>query len=162
MAKTRRTEAQERTLAAALAYAKFGWSVFPADISKPPAKHPHKAGKNSNGKRWGATKNPAEIKRDFNKWKDAAVCIPTGVENGFFVVEADTPEGHDVDGVANLQKLIDGREWPETRMAQSPSGSVHYLFTYPDEGLVRNSASTLAPGIDVRGEGGHGCRRAQR
>jgi Bifunctional DNA primase/polymerase, N-terminal/Primase C terminal 2 (PriCT-2) len=139
-------------LAAGLAYAEFGWTVFPADII---TKHPHKAGKYSNGKRWGATKVPAEIKRDFKKWPNAAICIPCGIENGIFVVEADTKEGHDVDGIANLQTLINANSpLPETRMARSPSGSIHYYFTYPDKGLVRNSAGILAPGVDVRGEGG--------
>jgi hypothetical protein len=147
-----RTRTNSACVDAALQYAKFGWTVFPASIAD---KRPHKAGKNSNGRRWGATKIEAEIKRDFKKWPDAAVCIPTGIENGIFVVEADTAEGHDVDGIANLQALIDANSpLPETRMARSPSGSLHYYFSYPNEGFVRNSASKLAPGVDVRGEGG--------
>jgi hypothetical protein len=71
------------------------------------------------------------------------------------VLEADSVKGHGVDGIANLKALIDANgPLPETRMAHSPSGSVHYFFTHPHKGLVRNSASTLAPGVDVRGEGG--------
>jgi hypothetical protein len=139
-------------LAKALAYAEFGWTVFPADVV---TKRPHKAGKHSNGKRWGATKDPKQIERDFRRWPNAAVCIPTGIENGFWVLEADTLEGHDVDGVGNLQKLIEANSpLPETRMARSPSGSIHYFFSHPNKGLVRNSASALAPGVDIRGEGG--------
>jgi hypothetical protein len=139
-------------LDAALLYAEFGWYVFPADIA---TKRPHKAGKHSNGRRWGATTDPKQIKRDFKKWPNAAIGIPTGIDNGIFVVEADTPQGHDVDGIANLQALIDANSpLPETRMARSPSGSIHYFFIHPNKGLVRNSASALAPGVDVRGEGG--------
>lgn len=140
-------------LAAALAYAKFGWTVFPAEL---PSKHPCKAAIYSNGKRWGATDDPKQIKRDFEKWPDAAVCIPTGIENGFFVVEADTLAGHGVDGITNLQNLIAGREWPETRMVRSPSGSAHYYFMYPHSGRVRNRTgkTAIVPGVDVLGDGG--------
>ena len=141
------------TLEAALGYAGSGFTVMPVDIA---TKRPHTAGKHSNGKRWGATRDPKQIQRNFRRWPNAAVGIPTGIENGFFVVEADTLEGHGVDGIANLQVLIDANgPLPETRMARSPSGSLHYFFTYPNKkGLVRNSASILAPGVDVRGEGG--------
>jgi hypothetical protein len=151
MAKTR-TEAQDRTLKAALTYAKFGWSVMPVDIA---TKIPHTAGKHSNGKRWGATRDPRQIERNFRRWPNAAIGIPTGIDNGIWVLEADTAKGHGVDGIGNLKKLIDANgPLPETRMARSPSGSIHYLFTHPNKGLVRNSASALAPGVDVRGEGG--------
>jgi hypothetical protein len=39
-------------------------------------------------------------------------------------------------------------------MAESPSGSLHYYFNNPPRTVIRNSASVLAPGVDVRGEGG--------
>jgi hypothetical protein len=43
---------------------------------------------------------------------------------------------------------------PQTLMAVSPSGSVHYYFNYPDGEVKIITASNVAPGIDVRGEGG--------
>ena len=68
------------------------------------------------------------------------------------MVEADTKAGHGVDGIAALAKL---GPLPPTRQAQSPSGSLHHYFRYPVGGfVVRNSASRLAPGVDVRGQGG--------
>ena len=40
-------------------------------------------------------------------------------------------------------------------MAESPSGSSHLYFSWPTGGVkIINSASTIGPGIDVRGEGG--------
>jgi len=140
-------------LDAALRYAtELDFIVFPAPIGK---KKSHKSAKFSNGVNWGATSDPAQICRDFKKWPDANVGIPTGTENGFFVVEADTKEGHNVDGITNLQALIDAHEpLPETRRACSPSGSIHYYFRFPDGVKIKNSASELAPGVDVRGEGG--------
>jgi hypothetical protein len=141
-------------LDAALYYADvWGMAVFPADIV---TKHPHKAARFSkNGARWGATRNLQQIYRDFKRWSLAAVCIPTGIDNGFFVVEADTLEGHGVDGIANLEKLIAGREWPPTKTARSPSGSTHYYFLHPgQETPIHKSESEIAQGVDVLGEGG--------
>jgi hypothetical protein len=72
------------------------------------------------------------------------------------VLEADTPKGHDVDGIASLRALErKHRRLPKTLMAISPSGSLHYYFRWPKGDLIIcNWASKLAPGIDVRGEGG--------
>jgi Bifunctional DNA primase/polymerase, N-terminal/Primase C terminal 2 (PriCT-2) len=141
-------------LDAALYYADvWDMAVFPAN---PVTKIPLKAARYSkSGARWGATRDLKEIENDFRRCRDAAVCIPTGAENNFFVVEADTLEGHGVDGIANLRKLIAGREWPETRMAISPTGSEHYYFLHPGQGiLIHKSESEIAQGVDVLGEGG--------
>jgi hypothetical protein len=140
-------------LDAALCYVElFDWYVFPVP---PGTKKSYKSGKRSNGRRWGATNKPSVIKRDFRCWPKANLGIPTGAENGFFVLEADTPKGHSVDGIASLRQLErqHGR-LPKTLVAISPSGSLHYYFKWPKRGLVCNSASKIAPGVDVRGEGG--------
>lgn len=142
-------------LAAALLYGeRFNWIVFPAP---PGTKKSYKSARFSGGVRWGATNKPAVIERDFGRrWPRANIGIPTGVENGFWVLEADTPKGHNVDGIASLRALErkHGR-LPKTLMAVSPSGSLHYYFRWPKGGLiVCNSASVVAPGVDVRGEGG--------
>src|SRR5262249_49187606 len=96
-----------------------------------------------------------EIRRDFAQWPRANVGIATGRESGIFVLEADTPAGHDVDGLAALAALeaIHG-SLPSTRVAQSPSGSRHWYFNYPPNVIIRTWASQLGPGLDVRAEGG--------
>ena len=81
----------------ALAYARRGWAIFPAP---PGAKKSHKAAEHSNGVRWGATGDAEQIRADFAKWPEANVGIACGAESGIFVVECDTPVGHDVDGIA--------------------------------------------------------------
>jgi hypothetical protein len=144
----------EKVLDAALFYvARFDWVVFPV---RPGTKKSYKSAKYSGGRRWGATNNPRIIERDFRRWPRANLGIPTGLENGFWVLEADTKKGHAVDGIAELRKLE--RKYgrlPKTLMAISPSGSLHYYFRWPKRGLVVvNSASKVAPGVDVRGEGG--------
>jgi hypothetical protein len=127
----------------ALEYAsKRDWFVFPADI-KDGEKKSHKSAEFSkDGRRWGATKDPAQIRHDFKRWPDA-IGIPTGPDNKIFVVEADTVKGHDVDGLASLAKLeAEHGTLPPTLEAESPSGSVHYYFKYPSDGRNRTQART--------------------
>ena len=44
---------------------------------------------------------------------------------------------------------------PETVMVRSPSGGLHYWFSWPEDGNVFNSAGKLGTAIDVRGDGGY-------
>jgi hypothetical protein len=145
-------ETRKAMLKAALQYAASGMQVFPG---KPGLKESHKSARFSNGKPWGRTDDPVEIKRDWMRWPNANVCIAMGPDSGYFVLEVDTPQGHDVDGFASLKALEDAHEpLPETRQAISPSGSIHYYFKWPQGATIRNSASSIGPGIDIRGEGG--------
>jgi hypothetical protein len=140
-------------LKAALDYANHrGWHVFPVP---PNTKRSYK-NEEFSGSKWGMTKDAGEIKRDFAKWSNAGVGIPTGIVNGFFVIEADTKRGHGVDGIASLRQLEEQYgDLPETRMAISPSGSLHYYFRHPGDDIkIKNSSSELAQGVDVRGDGG--------
>ncbi len=141
-------------LAAALSYAAVrGRHVF---LVPPGTKKSHKAAEYSGGRNWGATTDAKEIRRDFRRWPDANVGIVTGPKSGIWVVEADTLEGgHAADGIASLTRLQDEHgKLPDTLMAKSPSGSLHYFFKYPDGANIRNSESEVAPGVDVRGDGG--------
>jgi hypothetical protein len=139
-------------LAAALDYARRGWSVFPAP---PGEKKSFKSARHSGGRKWGKTRDLDEIKQDWATWSDANVGIPTGAENGFFVVEADTMSSHGVNGIASLSALEQQHgKLPDTLMAISPSGSTHYYWKWMPGIIIKNSASRIAPGVDVRGEGG--------
>jgi hypothetical protein len=144
----------ETTAKAAIEYAaKRGWHVFPARVEN---KSSFKAAKFSGGKKWGATNRPDEVHRDFIGRNGAGIGIPTGSINELWVLDADTAEGHGVDGIASIKDLEDEHgPLPETLMAQSPSGSVHWYWKLPNSGtVIKNSASQVAPGVDVRGEGG--------
>jgi hypothetical protein len=138
----------------ALYYAIFiDWSVFPS-----PATGEKKGiyGKNeSNGySNWGMTTDADKIERYWRHHPDANVCIATGAESGIFVLEGDTKQGHDVDGIASIAALeAEHGALPATLMAISPSGSVHRYFKHPGF-KIKNSASAIAPGVDVRGDGG--------
>ncbi len=142
-------------MAAALHYASKGWYVFPAP---PGEKKSYKSAEFSGGAKWGMTIDPKEIRRNFRKkeWRNANVAIVTGAKSGIFVIEADTKEGHGVDGLSSIEKLqAKHGPMPETRIAVSPSGSIHRYYKHPGKDIkIKNSASKIAPGVDVRGDGG--------
>lgn len=142
------------TLKAALAYAAKGWDVFPAPVGE---KKSHKKAAHSGGAKWGKTRDPDQIKRDFAKWPNANVGIPTGPDNGFWVMETDTPKGKGdgVDGQASLNVLIAKHgPLPATLMAISPSGSIHYYWAWPLEFPISTKAGHIGHGVDQRGKGG--------
>ena len=152
----KKSTSQNPTLTAALSYAKRGWYVFPARFRQQ-QKLSWKSANSSNGRAWGMTQDPDEICRDFARPDRTAIGLPTGAVNGFFVIEVDTPEGHEgVDGRAALKQLESQHgALPNTLMGESPSGSLHRYYKQPGTGIkVRNSTSQLGPGIDVRGDGG--------
>lgn len=138
----------------ALRYAtERGWHVFPVP---PGSKKSHKSAEYSNGRNWGMTNDPAEIRRDFRHWPLAGIGIPTGADNKIWVTEADTPKGHGVDGISAMKALEEKHgPLPTTLQAISPSGSIHWYWRWPDNGtVIANSSSAIAKGVDVRGEGG--------
>ena len=140
-------------LKAALAYAAHGWAVFPVP---PGTKRSYKSAEHSDGRAWGMTRNAEEIRRDFTRWPDAGIGIPTGAVNGIIVVETDTVAGHGIDGSNSLAQLeANHGALPDTLQAISPSGSVHRYFKHPGAGAkIKSSASELGAGIDVKGDGG--------
>jgi hypothetical protein len=121
------------------------WSVFPAP---PGHKMSYVSGKDTNGNRWGATKNVEEAKEYFEEYLRANIGLPTGQESGFFVTEADTLKAHNKDGIASLHKLqAEHGPLPATLMAESPSGSQQQLRVWywngedPKEELDRRFAA---------------------
>jgi len=134
---------------AALLYAKRGWMVFPAPVG---TKKSHIKAAQSGGPRWGATLDPETLRRYWTQFPKANVAVVTGQVSGIFVIDVDTDAGHGADGFASLAALPGAM--PETLTAQSPSGSRHFYFNWPDTGTIRNSVGKIGPGLDVRGEGG--------
>jgi hypothetical protein len=141
-----------RILTAALAYADCGLAVFPA---RPDKKCSYKSAEYSDGRNWGMTRDPVEIRADFVRWPHARIGIPTGAVNRIIVVDVDTIEGHGVDGSVALRKLeAKHGSLPQTLQAISPTGSVHHYLKHPGAGIkIKGSASELGAGIDIRGDG---------
>ena len=131
-------------LDAALAYATVRlWLVFPVP---PGTKRSYKSARHSDGRKWGATRDEAEIRADWARWPAANVGVVTGIGSGIFVLEADTPLGHAIDGHASIA-ILEARfgPLPATLMGRSPSGSTHWYFCHPGgpgrEIKIKNSAS---------------------
>lgn len=144
-------------LGAALEYAARGWPVFPIHHPAPaggcscghgdcssPAKHP--------ATRRGlhdATRDPDRIRRWWYQRPDANIAIRTGTASGLVVVDLDPPHGPD-----NFRRLAAGRFPADLAVIRTGGGGTHLYFHHTGT-EIRNSAARLAPGVDIRGEGGY-------
>jgi len=136
-AATLRESASTTAVSAALALAEHGFSVFPCLPTKAPAcSHGH----------LDATNDPAGVRELWRCWPGPLIGTPTGRINGFDVLDIDPRHGGDAWHAARCDHL------PPTRIHETRSGGLHILFRHREG--VRNSAGKVAPGIDVRGEGG--------
>jgi hypothetical protein len=127
-------------LAAAIEYARRGFSVIPISTASNGGKRPLLAWEPYQKQR--ATEQ--EIRSWWEMWPDANVGLVTGAISGFVVVDADGPEGQ-----ASLLALLG--EMPATPTARTGKG-LHLLFQHPG-GQVGNRAR-MKPGLDLRGDGG--------
>jgi len=76
--------------------------------------------------------------------------ILTGDVSGIFVLDIDPGDG----GFDSMKAWVaEHGAMPSTFIAKTGTGGFHYYFQMPDFDL-RNSAKKLAPGIDIRGNGG--------
>ena len=130
-------------LDAALDFAARSIAVFPAP---PDSKKSYKCADHSDGRKWGMTRDPAEIRADFARWPNARIGIPTGAVNGIVVVDVDTIEGHGSDGSIALRELeAKHGSLPQTRQAISPTGSIHHYLKHPGS-ESRAAHRSSAPG----------------
>jgi len=86
-------------------------------------------------------------------WKEnpnALVGVPTGLASKLLVIDIDVKNGAKGSDwySENADRLHCGR------VHKTHSGGWHLLYRMPEPG-IRNSASKIAPGVDVRGEGGY-------
>lgn len=127
---------------AALAYLARGWSVIPV-----------RAGAKRPIVRWEPFQNRLptreEVEGWFRRWPDANLGIVTGAVSGLVVLDVDPRHG----GEDSLSRLEEQHEaLPETVEAMTGGGGRHLYFAHPG-GSVPNKVA-LAPGIDLRGDGG--------
>ena len=127
-----------RLEAAALRYAENGWPVFPL---KPGQKVPATA----HGVK-DATTDLEQVRAWWSKNPDCNIGLACGEPSGVWVLDVDGEEGHD--SLVNL-----GHGYPATLTQYTPSGGVHFLFRHlPGLG---NTASSIGPKLDSRGDGGY-------
>jgi bifunctional DNA primase/polymerase-like protein/primase-like protein len=126
---------------AAIAYATRGFAVFPCvPRGKVPA--------TQHGCR-DATKNIAQIAGWWHENPYYNVAVATGPVSKVFVLDVDGP-----DAEAALRKLeqLHGTLPPTV---ESVTARGRHLFFKCQNGAIKNSAGTIATGLDVRGDGGY-------
>lgn len=105
------------------------------------------------GWRQRASLDAAEVARTFADAPHAdGIAIATG--DGVSVVDLDRGHGDGADGIATFAELARAHAplpfGPRTR---TPHGGLHLYFAHPPGARIANRCG-LAPGVDVRGEGG--------
>ena len=125
------------TLHHALECAGRGWAVFPAGLNKiPRTPNGHKA----------ASTDPERIRAMWLQFGGSLVGVATGEASNVAVLDIDRQHGGLEWWGANRHRL------PHTRVHRTRSGGLHLWFRHK-QGL-RCSTARIAPGIDVKAEGG--------
>ncbi|MBZ3907693.1 bifunctional DNA primase/polymerase [Streptomyces griseiscabiei] len=155
-------------LAHALSAAERGLAVIPLSRAKLPAlRSPHRddptpppchgeCGRFGHGV-YDASTDPHRVRELFAAapWA-TGYGIACGVHPHHLIgVDLDTKSGTDSSAALRELALRHLFTIPETVVVLTPSGGRHLWLTGPPDVVVPNSASRLAPGIDIRGAGGY-------
>lgn len=121
-------------------YMDRGWKIFPVNGKVPVTEH--------------GLKDATSEHRMIPVWWEAhpgrGIGLATGQVSGVWVLDLDGDEGKE--SFRELQK--DQDRLPKTVSAKTGKG-FHLYYRMPSGRDVRNSASKVGPGIDVRGTGGY-------
>lgn len=153
----------------ALRMAERGYAVFPTTRMKLPAiRSPHRddppGSPRCRGECGRMGHGVHDATTDPDRLGDLFAAAPYAAGYGIGCGRGDEPllgvdldRKNGVDGVHSLIALAEqhGFTVPETTTIATPSGGWHLWFTGPAGAPVRNSAGTVAPGIDIRGYGGY-------
>lgn len=121
-------------------YMERGWAVFPVDGKIPTTKNGLK----------DASTEPRLASIWWENYPARGIALATGAASGVWALDLDGEDAAKY--VAGLQDV--NGALPETVTSRTRNG-YHVLFQMPEDGDVRNSASKVAPGVDVRGSGGY-------
>lgn len=102
--------------------------------------------------------DPNEIRAEFGERHQPHQlnigCV-TGPSSGLLIIDIDVGDGKP--GQEELRKLEERLgALPATPTVVTGSGGLHFYFKYPASTVIQNSASSIAPGVDVRGKNGQG------
>lgn len=127
----------------ALYYRSMGWSVIPQKVVP---------GKNGKGDKqplvlWGEFRSrlpeEKEIFEWYKKYPQAGIAIVTGKFSKLLVLDVDV--GGDASRFGDLSNTI---------CAKTPSGGMHYYFTYPEDLEIKSSNSKIGVHLDIKAEDG--------
>jgi predicted P-loop ATPase len=127
-------------LSHALRYVALGWPVIPLNGKVP---------RTANGSHDGSVA-PDQIREWWQQWPTANIGLCTG--HRFWVLDVDAKSG----GYLSLEELeAQHGRLPDTIQQITGGGGKHMLFRIPERTSIANSASLVAPGIDVKGTSGY-------
>lgn len=132
------------TRAAALAYARRGVPVLPVGLDKMPRVA---------GGFHSASTDEETVARWFSL-PDVAIGARTGSASRLAVLDLDANHGDPAMLLDALAEVL-GCDPPRTATSRTGGGGLHLFFRLSPGQTVRSSAGKLAPGADVRGEGGY-------
>jgi len=133
-------------LQAALSFAASGWWLFPCrpEDKRPLTEHGFK----------DATRDPAKIREWWSRHPGALIGVDCG-RSGLVVIDCDVKNGED--GPGNWFRVVaeTGADITGALHSRTQSGGEHFIFSDPTGGAVASSAGKLAPGVDIRANGGY-------
>jgi hypothetical protein len=132
----------ERVAGLAQAAIALGVPVIPCDAEKRPL---------TRHGLYDASRDRVTIGRGFARPAARMIGVPTGRVSGLVVVGVDTKDGKR--GMEWLERHADAI--PNTRTHRTMSGGLHLVFRQPEGVEIASSQSRIAPGVDVRGQGGY-------
>ena len=141
----------------ALFYARKGWQVLPVHTivggrCSCGRSNCDSAGKHPRIKNWtkNATTDERTIRKWWGQWPTANIGIATGAGSGIICLDID-PKNNGLEELEDLENKYS--KLPDTVVSITGSGGKHILFKCPGF-TISNSASSIAPGVDIRGDGG--------
>lgn len=121
-------------LVAALAYAAYGWAIFPCTTTK----HPRTAHGFAD-----ASTDPDQVRWWWRRWPQAS--IGWSIAPGLVVVDVDPRHG----GRDSYHSL---GPWPTTLIARTGGGGGHLVYALPP-GVEARQLAGFRPGLDTRAAG---------
>lgn len=129
-------------LSAVLGSSARGWRLFPC---RPRDKTPLV-------REWQhvATTTPEQIRAWYAEYPGCNWGVACGAESGVWVLDVDGPNGE-----ASLKALVERHGSLPAGLTVRTGKGLHLYFAWPAIVELRNSASKIGDGLDVRGEGGY-------
>lgn len=135
------------TLEQALALAARGFVIQPAH------RHTHKTGGKApiaSGWQNAERLSGPDVAEIWSGESPPNISVLTGARPGIFVIDVDGDQGRQ-----SMRALIAQHgPLPRTYTVETPSGGYHLYFNQPPDVHIPTNKSVLAPGIDLRGDGG--------
>ncbi len=148
-------------------YVKLGYQVLPLHTIKDgkcscgkdchsPGKHPRYDSKTLSDGRNSASYDPEQISKWWERWPDANIGVVTGSETDLVVLDLDVKVEGGIDGIENAKEIYAWK--PEGPYQRTGGGGLQAFYRRPDSADKVKSctgAGSLAPGVEVKADGGY-------